>query len=105
MKLNLQNFELNLVQREEGMPIGFSWAVDGGKGPEDCRVEAGDTVRLCARPNIEDMYPTNDEFIVRVESVEGDAIKGRLVISDDVHNNVLVRFRIKYVITCGKKQL
>ena len=103
MKLNLHDFEENLMAREEGIPIGFSWADGSGKGPEDCYVETGDAVRLHAKPVIDDMYLMDDEFLVRVESVDGDVIQGRLVMSDGVHDNVLVRFRKKYVATCSKR--
>ena len=57
MKLNLQNFELNLVQREEGMPIGFCWAVDDDRR-RDYIVEVGDTVVLHAKPGFEDFIPS-----------------------------------------------
>ena len=98
MKLNLQNFEENLMAREEVMPIGYS-----GKGLVDCHVEIGDTVRLHAKPGIDDVYLMGDEFLVCVESVEGDLIQGRLVMSDGVHDNALVMCKNKYVITCSKR--
>ena len=103
MKLNLLDFEENLIARKEGIRIGFSWADDSGKGPEDCRVETGDTVRLRAKSGIDGVYLMDGEFLVRVESVDGDIIQGRLVMCDGVHDNALVRFSDKYVITCSKR--
>lgn len=100
MKLNLRNFEENLIARVEGVPIQY---VSHEKCVYDCPIEPGDTVALHARQDLEDVMLIGSDLLVRVESVDGDVIQGRLVMSDGVHDNTLVMFKNKYVITCSKR--
>ncbi len=100
MKFNLQNFEENIVARDEGVTIRY---VSREKCVYDSPIEPGDTVTLHARQDLEEVMLIGNDFHVRVESVDGVVIQGRLVMSDGVHDNALVRFRDKYVITCSKR--
>ena len=101
MNLNLQNFELNLVQREEGMPIGFCWADDRDRH-RDCIIEVGDTVTLRAKSGIEEDFLMDNELRVRVEMVKGNVIEGLLDMNDGAHDKVRIAFNKKYVQSCGK---
>ncbi len=101
MKFNLQNFEENLIARKEGETIRY---VSREKCVYDSSIEPGDTVTLHARQDLEEVMLIGNDFLVRVESVDCDVIQGRLVMSNGVHDNALVRFRDKYVIACSKGQ-
>lgn len=101
MKLDLQNFELNLVQREEGMPIGFCWA-DDGDGRQDCIIEVGDSVTLRAKPGVEEDFLMDNELKVRVEMVKGNVIESLFDMDDGVHDYVRIAFNKKHVQSCGK---
>ena len=69
MKLNLRNFEENLIARDEGVPIQY---VSHEKCVYDCPIEPGDTVALHARQDLEDVMLIGNDLLVRVESVDGD---------------------------------
>ena len=101
MKLDLQNFELNLVQREEGMPIGFCWADDGDRH-RNCIIEVGDTVTLRAKPDIEEDFLMDNELRVRIKMMKGNVIEGMLDMNDGAHDNVRIAFNENCVYSFSK---
>lgn len=101
MKLDLQSFELNLVQREEGMPIGFRWADDGDRH-RNYIIEVGDTVTLRAKPDIEEDFLMDNELRVRIKMMKGNVIEGILDMNDGVHDYIRIAFNKKHVQSCGK---
>ncbi len=103
MKLNLQNFEENLMARDERMPIGFSWSIDVNSHSDKFKIQKGDTVSLRVKPEVVDAAVFGDTLLVLVTSVSGDVVEGEVRLDDRSHDKILVKFNVKFVITCTKR--